>query len=277
MPSERDDTDETASTDAVAAADGYDQLAAADGYDQLAAADGYDQLAAADGYDQLAAAADDELDPTVSPWGDSHFQEHYNWPAVERALPDAIDGHALIAGCGRGDHVPPLADRGASVVGVDVSESAIAAARESHPDAEFHVADLEAGLSFEDDEFAFVLCNLVLSHVPDWTPVLESFARVLADDGTLLVSTIHPQYRKSKWGLERYDERVGTVVDWGVAERPTYYRPTSAMLQAFLDAGFAFETIAEPTPKASYEAKNPERYANALESPQLLGIRATTN
>lgn len=230
---------------------------------------------AAEGYDQLASVAGDALDPAVSPWGDSHFQAHYNWPGVERALPDAIDGRALIAGCGRGDHVPALRDRGGTVVGVDVSETAIEAARETHPDATFHVADLEAGLPFDDDAFAFVLCNLVLSHVPDWTPVLESFARVLADDGTLLASTIHPQYRKDKWGLEQYDERVATVVDWGVAELPTYYRPTADVMQAFVDAGFAFDSIDEPTPEPSYEAVNPERYENALESPQVLVIRAS--
>jgi len=57
------------------------------------------------GYDALAVKATD-LDREVSRWGDSYFQEHYSWPAARSVLPDLRDRRVLLAGCGRGDHVP---------------------------------------------------------------------------------------------------------------------------------------------------------------------------
>lgn len=73
-----------------------------------------------DGYDELAATASD-LDRTVSPWGDSHFQQFYSWPVTRPVLPDVSDSRVLLAGCGRGDHVPWFHEQGATVVGVDDS------------------------------------------------------------------------------------------------------------------------------------------------------------
>lgn len=182
----------------------------------------------------------------------------------------------LLAGCGRGDHVAHFQERGATVTGVDASEAAVATARERHPDAAFAVVDLADGLPFASDAFDVVVSNLVLSHVPDWAPVLDAFERVLRPGGTLVVSTIHPQYRREKWGLDRYDERAERVVNWGVAELPTSYRPTSTMLQSVIDAGFSLETVAEPTPESAYESENPERYAAAMAAPQVLVLCANT-
>lgn len=241
--------------------------------DERPPADGTDRNGC--GYDALSRAADDDLDASVSPWGDSHFQERYAWPGTSEELPPLDGLDVLLAGCGRGDHVPYFRERGATVTGVDASDAAVATARERHPAATFAVVDLADGLAFEDASFDLVCSNLVLSHLADWSPVLASFERVLRADGTLVVSTIHPAYQREHWDLERYDERVEETVDWGVTRLTSYYRPTSKIVQAFLDSGFALESLAEPTPTPSYEAVNPERYASALSTPQVLVVRAT--
>jgi SAM-dependent methyltransferase len=90
--------------------------------------DRLDDVAA--GYDHPARRADGDLDAAASPWGDSHFQRHYAWPATRAALPDVEGLDVLLAGCGRGDHVDWILANGAAVTGVDASRAAIERAHE---------------------------------------------------------------------------------------------------------------------------------------------------
>lgn len=227
------------------------------------------------GYNDLARAADEDLPLSVSPWGDSHFQTYYSWPGLRECLPDLEGADVLLVGCGRGDHVEFYRERGAAVTGLDLSEEAIAQARDHHPDSRFEVGDVSDELPFNDGMFDIVVANLVLSHIAEWQPVFESFRRVLHRDGSLVVATIHPAYQRENWNLDVYSDRVEKVVDWEVAELPSYYRPMSEIVQSFVETGFTLDEFTEPTPMRVYEEVNPERYAAALQKPQVLVVRAT--
>lgn len=229
----------------------------------------------ADGYDALAGKAEDDLDPAESPWGDSHFQRRYSWPATREVLPDPADCRVLLAGCGRGDHVDWFRERGATVTGVDVSETAVRRARERCDDeATFHRADLTDPLEFADDAFDLVVSNLVLSHVEEWRPVFEEFHRVLVPEGTLVASTIHPEYVRSKADATSYYATEAVPNEWPGVEIPTYYRPMEAVVTPFVAVGFRIETFDEPEPPDAYEAVHPERYRDAQTTPELLVVRA---
>lgn len=228
----------------------------------------------ADGYDALAEQAD-VLDRAASPWGDSHFQEHYSWPAARELLPDVADRRVLIAGCGRGDHVGWFLDQGATVVGVDASERAVEVARERFGDeATFHCADLIDPLEFDDGSFDLVFSHLVLGHVKDWKPVFEEFYRVLNPGGTLAFAAIHPEYLRREHGVANYYGIQEVIVSWPGAEIPTYYRPMEAVFGPIVDAGFRLEVFEEPKPRESFAEHAPERYSKAVESPEVLCIRA---
>ncbi|MCO8244840.1 methyltransferase domain-containing protein [Haladaptatus sp. AB643] len=183
--------------------------------------------------------------------GNSYFQTYYSWPGLREHLPDLDGAEVLLAGCGRGDHVEFYSDHGATVTGVDVSEEAIAQARDHHPNYQFEVADVPDGLPFDDEVFDVAVVNLVLSHIAEWRPVLDSFRRVLHRDGAFVVATIHPAYQRQHWDLDQYAERVEVVVDWGATELPSYYRPMSEIIRSFLDTEFTLVEIAEPMPKGS--------------------------
>lgn len=227
------------------------------------------------GYDVLAEKADD-LERDASPWGDSYFQRHYSWPATQRILPDVADSRVLLAGCGRGDHVPWFRKRGATVVGVDASETAIRHARRRFGDeAAFHRADLTAPLDVADtDAFDLVVSNLVMSHVEEWTPVFEEFRRILTPRGDLVVTTIHPRYLRSDADIEDHYAVTKVTNEWPEVEIPTFYRPTSAVVTSFIEAGFRLEAFDEPKPQAAYEEYHPERYRDAVREPELLVVRA---
>lgn len=97
----------------------------------------------------------------------------------------------LDVACGDGFGVRMIAERCGSVVGVDLDEASIDAARASFGPAEYLVADA-THMPFEDGEFDAVVSMETLEHVPVH-PFLEEVRRVLAPGGLLMLST--PQNR----------------------------------------------------------------------------------
>jgi SAM-dependent methyltransferase len=96
----------------------------------------------------------------------------------------------LDAGCGVGYGSARLAAIAASVVGVDVSEEAIVYARAHYgaPNLSFAVMDLTA-LDFADASFDVVCSFETIEHVEDAERAAAELARVLRDDGVLVIST----------------------------------------------------------------------------------------
>jgi SAM-dependent methyltransferase len=84
------------------------------------------------------------------------------------------------------------AERGASVVGIDVAEAMIARARNAHPGLEFRRADAHE-LPFADASFDAVVGNLAIMHLSRPERAMAEFARVLRPGGRLaLTAWAHP-------------------------------------------------------------------------------------
>jgi len=120
-----------------------------------------------------------------------------NWmrlDGVERA-----PGRGLDVGCGTARNTVYLAQRGARMTGIDISEAAIAAGRkraeEAGVDAQLSVHDLTGGLPSADGEMDVVLDVFVYKHLLD-PGVREAYRaeilRALAPQGRLLVSLAEP-------------------------------------------------------------------------------------
>lgn len=97
-------------------------------------------------------------------------------------------GRALDFGCGHGRLTQALAPHFESVVGVDIAESMLAAARlaNKHGDKVSYLHNPRTDLSLlEDASFDFVLTSLVLQHMrPDYAKTyLREFLRVLRPGG----------------------------------------------------------------------------------------------
>ena len=110
----------------------------------------------------------------------------------EFALPHVDGKEVLDAACGAGYGSAVLGTRARRVVGVDVSDEAVAYARTRYggDNVEFATANVNA-LPFEDDSFDVVVSFETVEHVRDPKMFLREVARVLRGEGTFVVSTPH--------------------------------------------------------------------------------------
>jgi ubiquinone/menaquinone biosynthesis C-methylase UbiE len=220
-----------------------------------------------DAYDELADTYERETEENL-------YNAEIEFPGTTDLVPDVTGDRVLDAGCGAGRYTEWLLDRGADVVGVDVSEEMLDRACDRVGDrAELHRADLGRSLDFADDEFDGVVSSLALDYVEEWRPTLSEFARVLKSDGFLVYSVKHP--------LDAHDPDEGTnyfaverrIAEWEV-NVPYYRRPLSAVLNPLLEAGFRIDRVAEPEPTDAFAEQWPERYETESKSPVFLCVRA---
>ncbi|WP_247002372.1 class I SAM-dependent DNA methyltransferase [Halosolutus gelatinilyticus] len=227
----------------------------------------------------VAKAAYDELADT---YADEVRTNPYNadleFPATSSLVPDVDGKRVLDAGCGTGAYTEWLLDRGADVVGVDVSEAMLAHARERVGDrATFHRADLAAPLEFaETDAFDGVVSALALGYVEEWRESFSEFARILEPGGFFVFSTGHP-FDQFPFGG---DDGRANYFDVELAEKnwevdvPYYRRPVSAVVNPLLESGFRLERLLEPRPTERFEETWPERYEKESRYPVFLCVRS---
>ncbi len=100
----------------------------------------------------------------------------------------------LDIGCGGGLLSEPMARLGASVVGVDVSEKSIEAAkihaREEGVHIDYRVSDTDELLK-SDERFDVILNMEVVEHVPDPALLVHQCAQLLKPGGILFVATLN--------------------------------------------------------------------------------------
>lgn len=232
-----------------------------------------DDPIAGDAYDELADSYAEDVRSNA-------YNAHLEFPATSAMIPDVEGMRVLDAGCGTGVYTAFLADRGAEVVGVDVSEEMLSHAREAVGDrAEFRRADLGEPLPFEDGAFDGVVSALALGYVEDWDAVFAEFARVLRPGGFVVFSTGHPldQFPLDEGGepadADSYFDVERLTKEWDVPV-PYYRRPFSAVVNPLLEGGFRLETVVEPRPTEAFREQRPERYEKESRYPVFLCVRA---
>ncbi len=115
-------------------------------------------------------------------------------PITSRVIDPLLDAARVGAGTrlldvatGPGYVAARAAERGASVVGVDIAHEMLALARRLHPRLEFRHGDAEQ-LPFPDRQFDAVVGNFAILHLGRPEQAVAEFARVLVPGGTLALS-----------------------------------------------------------------------------------------
>lgn len=119
---------------------------------------------------------------------------------------DWIDGHSALAGkkvldvgCGGGLLSEGMAQRGATVSGIDLSEKALGVARlhlyESGLSVDYHLISAEAHAAEHPETYDVVTCMEMLEHVPDPASTVQACARLVKPGGTVFFSTLNRNFK----------------------------------------------------------------------------------
>jgi SAM-dependent methyltransferase len=111
---------------------------------------------------------------------------------------------ALDVGCGIGLVDQALKVHLPNLVGVDVSEKSLLAARARNPEIEYELSVNDV-LPFASGSFDVVVSICVWHHVPPchWAKFLSEIARVVAPTGILLVYEHNPWNPLTRWAVSR--------------------------------------------------------------------------
>ena len=223
-------------------------------------------------YDSLAEAYDRLIDHKP-------HNAYYDRPNTLALLPEVKGKRVLDAACGPGKYAEILLDRGATVTGFDLSPEMVSRARLRNPESgEFYVQDLAEPFDrCADASFDIVLCALALHYLPDWTPAVREFSRVLVPGGTLVISVEHPFFEYGYFKSENYFAVEPVQATWKGFGAPhvvdSYRRSLQDCLQPLLENGFYLDALVEPRPVPEMEERDPEHFAELNAFPAFMCLR----
>jgi methanethiol S-methyltransferase len=143
----------------------------------------------------------------------------------------------LDLGCGGGFMSEALARRGASMIGIDPAEKAVAIARRHAASQNLSIKYLVGtgeALPLADGSMDYVVCVDVLEHVADLGEVINEVRRVLRPGGVFLFDTINRTWLASLV-LVFLGERIFRILPLGTHDPAKFIRPTelATLLKAY--------------------------------------------
>ena len=209
-------------------------------------------------------------------------------PALFPLSPELPGKSVLDLGCGYGENCAAFKNLGASaVVGVDISEKMLAVAMEEYPGIKFIRADM-SNLSFIKDRYDVVFSSLALHYIEDFDALVKSVYDVLIPGGYFIFSQEHPLTTAPISGASWAKDENGNVLHykltdysrcgkrstaWIVNGVEKYHRTFSKIINSLCSAGFAIETMLEPTPTREIIELD-KSWEKDLHKPNFLLIKA---
>jgi SAM-dependent methyltransferase len=227
-----------------------------------------------DAYDRLAAVWSATTDA-------GPFNGLLERPALRSLVPADLEGAVVLdAGCGSGAQAQWLLDQGADVIGADLSPRMIEEARrrcQGRGRGRFFVADLAEPLPIEPQSLDGITSSLVLHYIRDWGVPLRSFASALRPGGWAVISLDHPFAPHLSGRHGGYFDTELVTDTWRKADvqvtQAFWKRPLSAVADAFADAGFVIDRIAEPQPSQEALERYPSELAGIAGTPSFIVYR----
>ena len=187
-------------------------------------------------------------------------------PTFAELTGDVAGKEVCVIACGQGREARYLAQQGAVVTGVDLSEKLIQKAR-LHEEAEprgvsYRQGDAQTLEGLADDSYDGVVCYMALMDIPDLDQTVGSIARVLRPGGWFVLSITHPCFKTPATGeiIDHVDKSVRRTVGRyfveGYWDGPglhrdalpigAYHRTLSTYVNALAAAGFVIDQLREP-------------------------------
>jgi ubiquinone/menaquinone biosynthesis C-methylase UbiE len=206
----------------------------------------------------------------IAGWYDTFVRDEANagnfvLPHLFELAADLRDRTICDLACGQGSVSRALAQRGAHVVGIDISEALLTIAKHEEelvPLGITYVQDnAEQLVSVSDAQFDGVVCNMALMDIDDLDAVCFTIGRILRPGGWFVFNITHPCFESpdAQW-LSAPDGTLGREIrhyfDEGCwrSKYPTglrgkvgvNHRMLSTYFNTLVRAGFSIERICEP-------------------------------
>jgi len=209
----------------------------------------------------------------------------YERPATRSLLGTVAGLDVLDAGCGPGIVSAELAGEGARVQAFDVTPAMVelAKARCAGLAVEIALGDLGRPLDWLADAVVDrIVCSLALDYVEHLAPAFREFHRVARPGALLVFSMSHPM---RDWidtrtrGSRSYFQTTRFGLHWGGFGEPkpwveAFRRPFADIFNALTETGWAIERVLEPEPQPEMKAVSPALYAELVQAPAFICVRA---
>ena len=204
------------------------------------------------------------------------YREKLNNPAIFTLIGDVQDKTILDAGCGEGYNTRKLAQLGANICGVDISEKMIQKAKQEEGEAplkiKYYVSSYSNLPQFKDGMFDMVVSFMALMDGPKYVEAIQEFYRILKSKGDLIISITHPCFltpeigwisnehgEKIKITVGNYFSKEQFVEKWKFSKSPEaeglplfsvprFPRTLSEYINPIIESGFMLKKINEPRP-----------------------------
>jgi ubiquinone/menaquinone biosynthesis C-methylase UbiE len=203
----------------------------------------------------------------------------------EELVGDVAGQRVCAVACGQGREARYLADRGAVVTAIDLSEGLIAKARQYEEAKPLGISYLQGDAhtleGLETESFDGAVCYMALMDIPELERAVQSVARVLRPLGWFVFVITHPCFKTPATGdlidhVNKSARRtVGRYFDEGYWDGPglhsealpvgAYHRTLSTYVAALTGAGLVIDELREP--------QQFDRQPVWQEVPQLLYVR----
>ena len=207
----------------------------------------------------------------VAEWYDTHletspdsYQAKVIAPNLSRLLALKPNMHVLDLACGQGFFTRKWKAEGARVVGADISEELITAAKKHSPNIEFHATPAHKLGFAKDNSFDVVTIVLAIQNIENMTEVFAEVHRVLKKGGRFVLVLNHPAFRipkRSSWGwdakagmqyrrIDGYLSSKKVSIDMqpsksGVVHTISYHRPLQEFFKVSSKTGFMVSKLEE--------------------------------
>ncbi len=193
-------------------------------------------------------------------------------------VPKYLHGKKLLdLGCGPGLHAKEYCNRGAEVIGIDISEEMIKIAKEQVPKATFLKANL-LELPFKNNHFDIITSSYVLDHIKDLGFAAKEIFRILKLGGEFIFTIPHPiinMFREQKDNeyvpSHSYFDNALKKFNIGSAGKifESYPGTMEDLFKPFLSQGFILTDFKENKPDPSWREQCNNFDENLLRVPFL--------
>jgi len=178
----------------------------------------------------------------------SNFNLDVIIPPLLEAVGDVTGLTVLDAGCGEGVVSRLLAERGATVTGIDVAPRFVELAQERDTSGtiSYLCHDLSQPLPAQQGQFDCIVSNLVLNDVPDYQGFIATLATVLKPAGRIVLSMNNPYSAVFRQKVDNYFDSA-TATLYGMAREGIavyyYHRTMEEYMTAFQANGLLLRRL----------------------------------